>query len=50
MLNSKSEFNRSHIPSLRVEEQEETQEREQGMIKDLEQLGKEIEEEHKRWE
>ena len=50
VLNSKTEYNRCHIPRLRVEEEEETSKREAQNIRDLEQIEEELEKEQISWE
>ena len=50
ILNSKGEYNRSHIPRLQVEEEEVTNKREQELKKDEEQLDITLTREQRYWE
>ena len=50
ILNSKAEYNRCHIPRLRVEEEEEGKEREEPSKRNREQTAKELDEEQINWE
>ena len=50
ILNSKTEYNRCHIPRLRVEEKEETRRREQEIELEKEQTDRELELEQRQWE
>ena len=50
ILNSKAEYNRSHIPRLRVEDQEESKRREEEVEKEEEQRSLELSREQQIWE
>ena len=50
ILNSKTEYSRCHIPRLQVEKEEETQKREQEIIREEERRNKDREEEQLQWE
>ena len=50
MLNSKAEYNRSHIPRLRVENEEELKEREENLRKEQEQIEELMNREQDDWE
>ena len=50
ILNSKSEYNRCHIPRLQVEDREEEEQREKGIQKDMERIEEELNKEQRVWE
>ena len=50
ILNSKTEYNRCHIPRLRIEEEEDTKLRKEQQSKDLEQIMVGLDEEQRHWE
>ena len=50
MLNSKTEYNRSHIPRLRVENEEVIEEREQDLRKEQKHLEEAMDREQVGWE
>ena len=50
VLNSKAEYNRSHIPRLRVENEEEMKEREENLRKEQEQMEELLDREQDGWE
>ena len=50
ILNSRAEYNRCHIPRLRVEEEEEGQKREKEQKENLDKIARELEEDHVEWE
>ena len=50
VLSSMTEYNRFHIPRLQVEDETGTQEREQELMKDRDQLAREQEKEQELWE
>ena len=50
ILNSKSEYNRCHIPRLQVEDREEEEQREKGLQKDMERVEEELNREQQVWE
>ena len=50
VLNSQTEYNRCHIPRLRVEEEEETSKRKAQDMEEMEQIERELEREQMSWE
>ena len=50
ILNSRAEYNRCHIPRLRVEEEEESKKRQRELRESQDKLSKELEEEQVEWE
>lgn len=50
ILNSKAEYNRSHIPRLRVEEEQETKKREEEQRQQEQNRERELEREYLSWE